>query len=292
MFPIQICRVTSQVPEQGGLIVQLRSGQQPGLPVKVLYQGPADALRLYQRPLPPPGTWGLVIFANGDIRNGIWIGSYYTSLQDAITASAANPTSANIDYEAHWSGFWRLVDDQGQEAVSWPDGSFMTVAASGVAPPLPTMYRHIVDDQNAQQRIPYPTSDRIASVPSPFWFHYRHASGTDISIAPIGDTEITGAPGAFLTASFGGTMVSIDGFGNVQFTGAAGASISALFGETTVKLDSSGNFAIKPPGVGWKFLKAIGIATADADYYQVYIRGDGKWGVTGTAGTTGIMAIP
>ena len=68
-----LAQVTAQDPDNGALTVIFRSGQLPGLPVKYGYQGPADALRISQPPLPGRGTWGLVAFPNGDIRNGIWI---------------------------------------------------------------------------------------------------------------------------------------------------------------------------------------------------------------------------
>lgn len=157
------------------------TGQGPGFPVQMLYNGTADALRISQRPLPVQGTWGLVAVPSGDLRNAIWLGAYYPSQMNAITSDASSPF---IDYEAHPSGFWRMLDDDGQLSMQFPDGSSVLVASGGS---LPTVYRHVVTDGNAQERVPVQLSDRVPSISSPFTVTVNLASGAKITVDQSGN---------------------------------------------------------------------------------------------------------
>lgn len=135
----------------------------PYIPVKVLYNGAADALRINQKPLPGIGTHGTVIFPYGDARNGEWLGATYPSGMDAIQSDGTD-TAPFVDYESHYSGYWKLLDGLGQLATVFPDGSSFTVgAASGV--PVPN--RHIVEG-NVRSAQPLTQGQRVASVPPPF----------------------------------------------------------------------------------------------------------------------------
>lgn len=151
------------------------SGQIPGYHVRVLHYGAADAVRVSQRPLPGVGTWGLVAFVNNDIRNGVWLGAYYPSQVDAVVGTQAPFT----DYEAHWSGFWRLLDMAGQFNVVFPDGTSLTVSESGEVP-VPT--RNVVGPDQKQVPQPFTQEQRVPSPPSPFQIVLRTAGGVTLTI--------------------------------------------------------------------------------------------------------------
>lgn len=181
-------QVISQDP-QGGVYVLLPSGQVPGASyARVIHYGPADGLRVTQKPLPPPGTWGLVAFPYGDSRNGIWIGSVYAAQVDA----RALPQDPNADYESHWSGAWSLMDGTGQYAKSFPDGTYLTVSSTAA---LPAVTRNIVNEQQVKTAIPYAASDRVTTPPSPFIVNLRTASGATIQIDASGNINVTAGSG-------------------------------------------------------------------------------------------------
>lgn len=176
----------------------------------------ADGLSVRQKPLPQIGTWGVVMFPYGDVRNGIWMGSYYPSQVDALTTTQASGTAATdpfIDYEAHFSGYWRLLDGLGNEAVQWPDGSYFTAGASSG---LPTVYRHTVV-ANKQQNVSYALGTRIPAPPSGFPFTFVHESGTQVAVDASGNVYASGnVSGATLTFNFGAASFTMTSGGNVN----------------------------------------------------------------------------
>lgn len=214
---VVMARVTAHNPPWGLQVAFKSTGQGPTVPVTVLHDQ-ADALRVRQRPLPVPGSWGLVAFPYGDVRNGVWLGAVYPSLIDALTTTdasgaAANGTDPYIDYMSHFSGYWFMRDGMGNAAEQYPDGSYM-LAASGTT--LPTVYRHIVED-NKQKQVALAQSDRIPSPPNPFNYLFHHQTGTEVSVDVSGNVVVSGSSvsGATLTLLFGGTSLSIDASGQV-----------------------------------------------------------------------------
>lgn len=240
MMWIAEAQVVSTV-SPGRVSVQLRSGVIPDQPIRVGYGGFADALRVHSGPLPTRGTWGIVIFLNGDIRNGVWICSIYTSFLNALPGNGDNPQSAFWDYDAQWSGYWRLLDDVGQEFVAYPDGSYSTTT-SGAPAGLPTIYRYTVDNKQVSQRIPYPATDRTAAPPSPFSKKFHHASGNaDVTIDQDGNVAATLAGGATATLTVNGTVATIGADGSTSITGKSGSTISFIVNGATIKIDAAGN---------------------------------------------------
>ena len=263
-------QIATLVPQRRGAICVFRSsGQEPGLFVRFMCYGSADALRIDAPPLPVVGTWGIVAFPTNDIRNGVWLGSYYPAFQDAINASDS-PADAFQDYSSHYSGAWSLTDARGQRALQHPDGSYQTVGSGAAA--LPVAYRHIVDSTGAQQRVPFPQSQRVPSPPSAYAIRTQHVTGTNILmpdvsgsvmasgatgaqmefnfggtthiISPTGATTITGASNAPMAFNFGGTNQTIAGNGQTTFTGAEGAGIVINYGGTIVNVASNGAVVI------------------------------------------------
>lgn len=230
--------VVAQDPDGGGLIVSFKSGQLPGFPIRMGYWGPADGQRVKHPAMPGRGTWGLAAFPGGDIRNGVWLCSIYANQVDALTAPVGDPFQ---EYDAHLSGYWRLLDGAGQEAVQWPDGSYLVIASGTI---LPTTFRHIVDQNQVRQRIAFTRADRIPSPPTAYQFTLNHQSGTNLNINGAGalSLSVTGAMtltsiGAVLasglstcTLQFGGTTVEIDATGNVIIKMASGATFQLTQG--------------------------------------------------------------
>ena len=199
--------VAAQDPDGGGVTVLLRTSlQAPGYPVKMMYYGPADQLRIKQTPLPSRGTWGLVAFPYGDNRNGIWLGSFLPAGIDAITATtagAAGATDAFIDYEAQFSGFWKLIDGLGNMAMQWPDGtSFVLGATSGV----PTTYYHVVDPTQARIKEPIAQSTRVPDPPSAYNLSFQMTSGLSVTVDPSGNMTVTSASGTITLSTQNDTL--------------------------------------------------------------------------------------
>jgi hypothetical protein len=211
-------QVVSHDPASGSMYVALTASMQVPIKIKYGYDGPADALRINQQPMPGIGTWGLVAFAKGDIRNGCWLRSYLPSQVDAITGTGA-ATDPFIEYMSHFSGYWRLLDGEGNLSFQFPDGSWGIYAATSG---LPATYRHIVEGQT-QQTVELPFSGRVTSPPGPFQgFFQQAASGTSFALDASGNVTISGAVNATLTLVFGGTAIILDGAtGNVTVSGAA-----------------------------------------------------------------------
>jgi hypothetical protein len=226
--------VLSPDPKAPGLRVILASGQMPSLPVKVGHHGAADGAAVDQKPLPRPGTWGLCAFPGGDNRNGVWLCSLYLSQVDAYTSE----TDPNMDFQAHYSGAFELLDGQGNWTKSFPDGTFIQAAATAG---VPTLNRHVVDATQTRQLVPFTPSQRVGSAQTPRTLTISHASGTTQVTSPSGAVAITGAEGAPITITFGGSTVVMNANGTMSLTDASG-TILAFENNGTVKL--TGNLVV------------------------------------------------
>lgn len=198
------------------------SGQIVGYPIKILHRGAADAMRVDQDPLPTRGTWGLIAFPDGDIRNGIWLGAFYPSKQNAVTSPTGDPT---VRYHAHWSGDWDYLDGSGNAARQWADGSYV-VAASG-AGGLPGVFRQLVDaTKQTVSRVLYNRTDRIPNPPSAFVFKFAHASGTQVAVDAAGNASVTAASGASITLQGNGGTFVLGSDGNITMTPTATVTVN------------------------------------------------------------------
>lgn len=190
--------VMSHDAANDAMVVAFPSLQMPGTSVRRLYDGSADSLRISKKPLPTRGTHGLVIFPMGDLRNPVWLGAIQQNLSDAIPSDANDPF---MHYDSHFSGHWSLLDQFGNHATQFADGTSLTVNASGGA--LPTTYRNIVDQNQERQRVAFPFSQRVPSPPQPFTLSISQAT----------------------SGSLGGATVTIDASGNVNITPSAGGNV-------------------------------------------------------------------
>lgn len=211
--------------------------------VRMSYDGPADGLRVSHKAMPGRGTEGIVVFPAGDNRNGFWLRSIYTQAMDALTTE----TDQFLEYDSHWSGHYRILDQHGNKTESYADGSFLQVGA-GTVPPATS--RHTVDTKQFRQVTAVPQDQRVPNPPPPFNFTLKHISGTTAAIDPIGNTNVTGAASAAkMTVNFGGTNLQIDKTGNVTLLGASSATLNIIFGQASIQIDAQGNVSIVAPGV-------------------------------------------
>ena len=219
--PFAKCIVIGYNPaDQDSVMVMLAgTGQIIGYPVKMGHHGAADAMRIDQHPLPTRGTWGLVAFSDGDVRNGIWLCSYYPSKQNAVTSPNDDPT---VRYRAHWSGDWDYLDGSGLNAHEWADGSYF-VAGSGA---LPDTYRQTVDTDQNVNRTAYSRTERIPNPPSAFPFRYVHSSGTEVQIDASGNVTVTAAGGATAIITGNSGTVEIGAGGEITLTPASTVTVS------------------------------------------------------------------
>lgn len=241
---IVMAKVTAHDPPRRVQVTFGSTGQQPSFTVQMgLDYG--DALRVRQKPLPGIGTWGLVAFPRGDYRNGIWITSYLPSQMDALHY-AGTKTDPFIDYEAHFSGYWSLLDGVGQQSNQWPDGSFFNVSSGipGAQYTLPTVYRNTVVAQK-QTRIPYTRADRIPHPPSGYGFAFVHQTGTNISVGPGGNTMVNAGPGLSITMTANGATFTMDGSGNVTIISPGTLRLQGrdvqIHGTNSMRYDANGN---------------------------------------------------
>jgi hypothetical protein len=167
--------------------------QGTGVIVTPMMYGSADALRVSQKALPTEGTWGLCAWPYGDSRNGIWLGSIYTQGNSAL----AN-TNPDIDYEAHPSGAWSYLDQNGNYTFSLPDGSSVQFGSA------PSITRNIVNEAQQTVSIPYPNNTRMSGSPTPFPFSFSLASGTTVSVDTSGNVTINLAASGTLNITEGG----------------------------------------------------------------------------------------
>ena len=209
-----------------------------------------DPIRVRQKPMPAPGSWGIVLIPNGDIRNATWICSISVNQALALTYTG-DATDPYLDYTAHFSGHWTMLDGKGNAATEFADGSTFVMGATSGVPPV---FRYTVDKDQNQQKTAYTRAERIPNPPATFYANFAHNSGTTLSIDPSGNCSVSGASGASGVApasgsiSFGHTVFSIDGSGNTTVSGAAGASITVMFGAATLTINASGLTTLALPG--------------------------------------------
>lgn len=261
---ITVAQVIAQDPDQGALQVQLRtSGQQPSYPVKMLYRGAADGLRINQEELPGRGTWGVVVFPYGDTRNGLWLGAFYPSQIDAISGSTngtgpTNVTDSFIRYLSHWSGFWNILTASGEAGMQFPDGSW-TFMGSGAVSGMPTAYRHVVDGDQSQKREEFTFEQRVTSPPSAYNLNAQLLGAATLGVS--GDVQMnlasgftTNVSGAYTFSASGAYTVNASG--NISINGAenfdirvpSGKTVTITAGSTQIKIDTSGNIVLDPGG--------------------------------------------
>jgi len=219
-------------------------GQSPSSSVDVMTHGPRDALRISQPPLPTKGTRGLVCFPRGDVRSGIWLGSIKGPFNDA---QASIPGSENIEYHAHFSGAYFLLDEKGHYSAVFPDGS--AVLAGSGAVPVPV--RHTLTSGSVRQATPFPLSERLASsgtTARPYAF--LHATGAQFAVDVSGSVAVSGAPGQTVTLAVNGASVVINTGGDVTLTPMAGAKVN-LGGVGGPKVARVGDPVNCPDGTGY-----------------------------------------
>src|SRR5271168_4258641 len=81
-YPQEAVVVALQPPDQV-IAMLVAHGAGSRVPVRVLSQGPDDANRTAQNPLPAVGTHIIVVAVHGDSRNLIHLGSYHPALNSA-----------------------------------------------------------------------------------------------------------------------------------------------------------------------------------------------------------------
>lgn len=202
--------VVSQDPDNYALNVSVKGflgGQMPSVPVRVVTQGPRDAVRGDFPELPTPGTWGLVVFPSGDRRNGHWLGSIDAT---AIDASTLAPGLGNTAYHSQWAGGFTYRAQDGTTYQAWPDGS-----AWQMGPTTPSPTRHVVDAATlARTRAPFPMAERVASAPGAFPGTFTHPTGASIALSTAGAWTITSAGGAQIVLEANGQITLLTGGGN------------------------------------------------------------------------------
>ncbi len=232
--------VIAQDTSVWGVKVMLLSGQSPPFTFQVIRNGCSDPYRINQPPLPVVGTWGIVASVNADERMGYWLGAvdanYITSVQ--------NNNDPYLKFESHYSGYVDYLDSQSIAFKQYADGTYLLCSTS-TTPPLLT--RTIVNQDQTLSTVSLDLADRINSIPSPRYFIFNHASGTDFTVDPSGSVSLQIASNGTLDALCGGSSVNIDSTGNTTITGASGASFSANFNGATISIDSSGVISITTP---------------------------------------------
>lgn len=223
LWPV-VAVVTGHDPSNDALIVGFPALQMPGLSIRRIYDGSADSLRISKKPLPVRGTHGIVLFPHGDFRNAVWLGAVQQNLADAIPSDANDPF---MRYESHFSGHWELLDQYGNSTISFADGSSFAANASGGT--VPTIYRHVVDQSQVQQRVALTAAERNPSPPAPFAFVFSQAAsgsngGVSFSTDASGNTTLScSTTGHTSTISYNGATIQIDANGNIIGTPAGGA---------------------------------------------------------------------
>ncbi len=260
LWPFTHAQVISQVPDQNALYVALRDGQMLAAPVQILLPGPADALRIKQPPMPSRGTIGVVLFLNNDIRNGVWLGSLPGGIYDALSSPADSPF---LDYESHWSGFWRSLDASGNTTTTWPDGS-QAIVGSAFAPT-----KHIQDASTGQRVSVARTASDYPAPPAPLPMAINHKSGSKVTISSAGAVEVSAVAGQTITLTSNSATIQIDSSGNVLLTSPATIKATA----PTIQLGNGGT------------LQAL-LTEAALVWMEGHVHSDPQGGTTGVPTTS------
>ncbi len=195
--------VIAQDPKNYAVRVMTKSGFVFPTPVRVLMQGQCDALRAEMFPLPGVGTWGIVSFPDGDMRNAIWLGAIPANQLDAIPSVEAT-SGQSVRYSSEYSGYWHARDSDGNETFNWPDGSTLVIGTAF----QPT--KHIADSDGNRVSVAFPNSERRQTPAGPFAFVYTHETGASVSINTSGGILISPASGQNALIGSGTTYRLVD----------------------------------------------------------------------------------
>lgn len=212
--PIAHAVVTSIDPDNYAvnvMILGFGGGQMPSLPVRVASHGPRDGVRGNFPELPQIGNWGIVAFPRGDIRNGVWMGTFEPASVDASPNQAGKVSPS---YHAHYSGGWSIHQPDGTAAMVLADG---TSLLAGAMLPVPT--RHTIDGQQKRQATPFTHAERVPSPPGAFPLTLTHPSGATVHMSAGGGMTVNAASGQGITIVADGVTIAIVG-GVVTITGA------------------------------------------------------------------------
>jgi len=181
----------------------------------------------------------LIALTSGDVRNAVWIGATRTQLTDA---SGHGPGGGGESHEAHYGGGWSRRAMDGSRVEAFPEGTTVSIGASGS---IPT--RHTLDGSGARQRTPYQASQRCTTPPAAFPVALAHSSGSSVTLTGAGAIAVTAAAGQTVTVSVsGGASVTIAANGNVSITSPAAINLTAS-GALTVQ--STGPLNLKAPSI-------------------------------------------
>lgn len=232
-------QVISTNPDLYSVNVYLASqaGEGPVSPVRVLVTGACDGVRINQTSLPQPGTLGVVAALDNDARTLVWLGALPLNANDAITVL---PGQSAVEYLAHWSGYYSILDQGGNLTQEFPDGTTFQVG-----PTANTPTKHVVNGTTGlRELISVAQSDRVASVPSAFPCSYTHPTGTKISVDISGNVTIYGASNITVSGQTNilveSTTINVNGTTSVDITapainiGASGATEYYLMDQRTI----------------------------------------------------------
>lgn len=250
-FPIiSYARVIGYDPINHGVFVDIPSQQAISVPAKVLYNGPADATRIEQLPLPIIGTWGLIAVPFGDTTSVIWLGAFYMSSVNAITTSQFPILEdGQIHYMSHASGTYSILDYYGNYFYRSPDGTIILLNQDNMEP---ITYRNIVDSETGQQKlIPFTDADRNPTPPNPVYVSVQHPTGTSETITPSGIISKKTGPGGTDTPTAGPILELNPLSSNAtapQGTPAGGLQLIGQAGNSSIYMDKDGNIVVTSNG--------------------------------------------
>lgn len=212
------------VPNHAVYVV-LEDGSPLNFPVRVPFNSSADQMAISQNELPRKGTAGLIIFVNNDYRNGFWLGSYYPTLQNAVTSDVNSPFE---NLHRHWSGAFEYQQENGDTTHYFPDGSYIRI---GTDTTIPQLYRNILQPVTPNTNLEYTVereevtlSSTVSNVPPPFSVYYKSASGAIFYVDTSGNVSISVPQSSTFDVTGNGTTIKIDASGNVIVTLATGST--------------------------------------------------------------------
>lgn len=214
-YPIR-AQVLSHDSENDGVYCMTPTGQILPL-VRRLYPH-ADGLRMSKPPMPVRGSWVMLQFPGGDARNGFMLGAFHPNLVDALPNGPDDPFS---HYDSNFDGSWSYRSGlSGFIAHQFSDNSSLVIGSGTLN--VPQMFRHTVDGNQKQQRVPYNQSDRNPNPQPPFGVNYTQTTsgsvgGFNFKLTPQGSLAVSSAvTGQTMSITYNGTVINIDGAGNAN----------------------------------------------------------------------------